>query len=105
MSKYFPEKYLTKIFTRIQLTRGDKIENVNEIFTDSQLKEINEKKILKILNKPLIFNNKDCKLKLEIKNIENLRIRIFEINTENFLKNSKNKSYAEISLECLIPSS
>ena len=42
-------------------------------------------------------------LKMSVKNVDRLSVRVFEINTENYLKEKKNRNYSDIDVSGLIP--
>jgi len=46
---------------------------------------MNEKKILSLKGKNEFKENDDVEIEVELKNIKKLNVRVFEVNTENFL--------------------
>lgn len=103
--QYFEAHYLKTTYYGAKLMQGESIDKVSEIYTESQLEEIKEKRILKFLksNKTRFASDEEVKVSLEIKNIPNLTINIFEINTENFYRKNMSQIDARIKLDGLLP--
>jgi hypothetical protein len=82
--KYFDRKELDLLLARVQFFKGEKVDLKN-FFTDGQIKEMNEKKILSLRGKNEFKENDSVEIEVELKNIKKLNVRVFEVNTENFL--------------------
>jgi hypothetical protein len=104
--KYFEPKYLTKQFYTAKIQSGENIENVTKIFSEAELTEIRETKKLKFVswNKTKFNLGEEVTLFLEVKNIQNFCINIFEINTESYYRKNKSEIHERINLTGLIPS-
>ena len=101
---YFEKSYLEQIFYKQKLLKGGKVANIHKIFSESELKNLNELKMLDLKNNKQGFGLKEkVSLELKVKNIQRLSVRVFEINTENYLKQKMNKSYDQIEVSGLIP--
>lgn len=67
------------------MKRGDSnINEISEMFTKSELTELYNKKVLSIYSTPSGGN--DFKLKMEVKNIETLQTKLFELIPENYYR-------------------
>ena len=101
---YFDENKLQNLYYANKMMQGKKNSNINNIFNDSQLKEMNERKMLLLDRNQKKFKlNEKVELNLKIKNIKTLKVRVFEVNTENYLNQNKNGDYKDIKVESLIP--
>lgn len=73
------------------MLNGKTFENINEVFRNSELEQItNEKYITINKSNKLIYEagDNEVKIRVDIKNVDKLTIKVFEINTENYyLKN------------------
>lgn len=103
--QYFEAHYLKTTFYRAKLLQGESIDKISEIYTESELESIKEQRILKFdkTNKIRFGPGEEVKLSMEIKNIPNLTINIFEINTENFYRKNNSEIDARIKLDGLLP--
>ena len=102
---YFKATYLKQIFYTTKLTQGEDIDKISEIYTETQLQALKEKRILKFAkkNKVRFGADEEVKLELEIKNIPNLTINTFEISPENFYRKNMKEINARIKLDGLLP--
>lgn len=102
--EFFDSVYLTNIFTKAQLQRGKDVPNAYQILQESGLKALNDLCVLDIKNNPEQFKKGDkVALKAKLKNIKELKVRIFEINVLNYLLERNNLNFETISLSGLIP--
>jgi hypothetical protein len=104
--KYFTPEFLKKQFYTAKIQNGENIENITKIFCESELTELRESKKLKFVswNKNKFSLGEEITLSLEIKNIQNFCVNIFEINTESFYRKNKSEINERINLTGLIPS-
>lgn len=58
--------------------------------------------MLDLIHNPKFYSG-EVKINVMIKNIKKLKVRVFEVNTENYLKSNLNENYENIKIECLIP--
>ncbi|KAL4490234.1 hypothetical protein ABPG72_004273 [Tetrahymena utriculariae] len=103
---YFSEKYLKKTLLKIQLQKGKSIEKITENFTSEEIKAITDKKCIKICNynKQLFRSNEEVSIDVILKNIPQLTVKLFEINTENYYKKNLKELDNNIELDGLIAS-
>ena len=104
--KYFRPEFLKKQFYSAKIQNGENIENITKIFSEDELSELKESRKLKFesWNKTRFSLGEEIKLHLEIKNIQNFCVNIFEINTESYYRKNKNEISENINLTGLIPS-
>ena len=103
-SAYFDSKYLSNIYYKNALMRGDKIDNINDVFSEAYLQKLNSTKILDIQkNKKVFKHDERIEIKVNIKNINELNVKVFEVSTENFIKRNNNQNYQSLDLFGLIP--
>ena len=105
INKYFNEKYIKKFYSKMQFYLGNEIQTKDKILSSQEINELMAEIILNICphNKKQFNINEDIELFLEIKNISQLYINIYEINTENYYYTNKKKFYTNISLEGITP--
>ncbi|EAR85110.2 hypothetical protein TTHERM_00530680 (macronuclear) [Tetrahymena thermophila SB210] len=103
---YFSEKYLKKQLLKIQLQKGKSIEKITENFTTEEIKAITDKKCIKICNynKQLFRSNEEVSIDVILKNIPQLTVKLFEINTENYYKKNLKDLDNNVELDGLIAS-
>ncbi|KAL4440764.1 hypothetical protein ABPG74_013745 [Tetrahymena malaccensis] len=103
---YFSEKYLKKALLKIQLLKGKSIEKITENFTTEEIKAITDKKCIKLCNynKQLFRQNEEVSIDVVLKNIPQLTVKLFEINTENYYKKNLKELDNNIELDGLIAS-
>ena len=104
--KYFTPCFLKKQFYTAKIQNGENIENITKIFSESELSELREAKKLKFVswNKSTFALGEEITLHLEVKNIQNFCVNIFEINTESYYRKNKTEINERINLTGLIPS-
>jgi hypothetical protein len=104
--KYFTPEFLKKQFYMAKIQNGENIENITKIFNETELTEMREAKKLKFVtwNKNRFTLGQEITLHLEIKNIQNFCVNIFEINTESYYRKNKSEIHERINLTGLIPS-
>ena len=104
--KYFTPVYLSKQFYTAKILAGENIDNVTKIFSEAELTQMRESKKLKFVswNKNRFDLGDEVTLFLEVKNIQNFCVNIFEINTESYYKKNNTEINERINLTGLIPS-
>jgi hypothetical protein len=104
--KYFTPEFLKKQFYTAKIQNGENIDNITKIFSEAELTEMREAKKLKFVswNKNRFALGEEVTLNLEIKNIQNFCVNIFEINTESYYRKNKAEIHERINLTGLIPS-
>ena len=82
---YFKIDYLKKIYYKTKYLLGE-ITDISNYFNINEINELKNKTILKIkeYNKEQFKIDEDIDIILDIKNINQLYIKIYEINTENY---------------------
>ena len=101
---FFNAKFLNKIFFRAQILKGREEKTPDEINSE-ELSELMQGSQLKIcnFNKENFSINEDVELTLDIKNINTLYVKIYEINTENYYYTNKKALDKDITVEGLVP--
>ena len=99
--------FLNKIFVKSKILSGQQsyIASAAEIFSKKELNDIMTKRSIAILdsNERYIKGSGEVKLAVEIKNIQNLKLNIFEVQTENYYRTKMESFDNEINLDGLIP--
>ena len=85
-NKYFNENYIKNFYTKMKLYSADEDSLKDGILSSYEINNLMQEIILNFLphNKQNFKIEEDIELFLEIKNIQNLYINIYEINTENY---------------------
>lgn len=65
---------------------------------------MNDKKQLRVMGKSHFYSNDEVVLNVEMKNIKNMKVKVFEVNTEKYLRTKNNQDYNSIKVDFLIPS-
>jgi hypothetical protein len=104
--KYFTPEFLKRQFYTAKIQSGENIDNITKIFGEAELTEMRESKKLKFVswNKNRFNLGDEITLTLEIKNVQNFCVNIFEINTESYYRKNKSEIHERINLTGLIPS-
>ena len=101
---YLKTEFLNQLFQKTRLYEGEVIPNISDILTASIIKSIQDEKLISICkyNREFFGKNDEVSLFIELKNIPNLNIKIFEISTEAYYLKNKAEIAATISLDGLI---
>lgn len=104
--QFFETKYLEKLFVSERLFKGEECPKAKEVFSESELQNLFAQRVLKFesLNKNRFGKNEAVELKMEIKNVVNLIVRIFEVSTLNYILENNNQNYSTIDVSGLVPS-
>jgi hypothetical protein len=106
-AKSLPSAYLDKIEKRVQVYLSEKgmLDIPRNYLTPEEFKEIQEEVHIKFaLSDQRQFRVEDpVKLRVQIKNISELQIKIFEINTETYYRQHKAKLDSNIDLNGMVP--
>lgn len=104
-SNFLETDYLQKLFLTSQLQRGVEVSKADlAVFNECELKEINDRVVLDIRDNPENFQvGQTVALHAKIKNIKELRVSVFEVNTVNFLLDKKEYDFSSIALAGLVP--
>ncbi len=103
-SKYIDESYLKKLFARTKILTGYKnADKCYSMLDPEDLKALKERVILSFpaTNKEFFRADEPVIIRLDIKNIRNLIIRVFELNTFNYYMKYKKEINATINLDGL----
>ncbi len=102
--KYIDESYLKKVFARTKILKDAKdAEKWYSMLDPEDLKALKERVILSFSpsNKEFFRSDEPVSILLDIKNIKNLIIRVFELNTFNYYAKYKKEIDASINLDGL----
>src|SRR3990167_1008667 len=104
--KYFSPTYLSRQYYTAKLLNGENVDNITKIFSESELTQLRESKKLKFVswNKSRLHVGDEVTLHVEVKNIQNFCVNIFEINAESYYRKNKTEINERINLTGLIPS-
>ena len=105
LNKYFKQDYINKFYAKIYFYSGNEDSSIMNLLTYNEINNIMNETIL-ILNEnnKEFFNiNDNIELSLQIKNINNLYLKIYQINTENYYYTKKEEIDPYISLDGIIP--
>ena len=104
-NKYFNESYIKRFYSRMQFYAGSEEPTKNGILSSYEISDLMKEIKLNIVdyNKEKFKINDDIELILEIKNIQNLMVNIYEINTENYYYSNQKEFDSNISLDGIVP--
>jgi hypothetical protein len=104
--EYLDSDKLVRIFNRVKLSKGEEVTNITDIFSPSELKNLNEEKLITICkyNRQYFKSDEEVKLFIEIKNIPVLLIKVFEFCPENYYQKNMKEIDSQINLDGLIAS-
>lgn len=102
---YFDVIYLKTIFYKVRLQMGDTFPDVQTVIPAAELEELTKSKEITICNiNQLYYKQGDTIiLKVDIKNIPNMTIKVFQIDTENYYIKNLSKFDNSINLEGINP--
>lgn len=97
---------LKKLYFQEKTFQGENCPNLKDYFSESELQSMFTKRELQFKedNKKIFKQGDKVEIGMTIKNISKLVVRIFEVNTLNFILENKNKNYETIDVSGLIPS-
>lgn len=102
---YFNEDFLKKICTKVKLTKGETVPNVNYILKPDEITELKDKKKVSILskNKKIFKVDEDVVLTIRVKNVKSIKVKIYELNLEKSYLEKQNKIDENMNLSFLEP--
>ena len=106
LNKYFNENYIKKFYSKMQIYLGNEIPTKDKILSSIEINELMNEIILNINdynNKKTFSITEEVEIFVEIKNISQLYINIYEINTENYYYTNKKEFDNNISLDGITP--
>ena len=97
---------LKKLFWTEKLLLGEDCQNSKDLFTENELKSIFNKRELVFVETNIMEykQNDKVEVRVRIKNVTRLTVRIFEVNTLNFLLENNHQNYQTIDVSGLISS-
>ena len=100
----FNKTYLEKTFAEVKLLKGENVANVQAILGAGRVKSLTEMKVLEILswNKKNFAPKDPVQVLVRLKNVEEVKIKIFQINLEQALLKDSNMDYAKMDLLGLV---
>ena len=102
---YFNLNTLNTLFHEYGLQNGEKYEDVSKYITDYRLNQLRTQKNLKIIHGKERFEKEDpVVIKLLLKNISDLTIKIFKIDTQSYYRVNKTDFKNDVALDGLYPS-
>ena len=102
--EYFEITYLRELMYKVQLYEGKVIPNITDTFKIEKLEKMNNEKLITICqyNKDFFEKNEDVAIFVEIKNVPQLKVKIFELILENFYVKNLKEIDNNINLDGLI---
>ena len=100
----FCSSYLQKIFMEVKLLKGEYPEGFENVLSESLVKQLTEKTVFELLkkNKKTFKQNEKIELSVNLKNIETVRVKVFQVNIEQTLLENENINFAKMDLLGLI---
>lgn len=100
---FFEGEELKKIVMKVRFLRGENVD-LTGCFNEGEVREINNKKQLEIRGKTVFQDGDEVILTVTLKNIQQLSVRVFEVNTENFLNQTpEGENYEDINVDVMVP--
>eukprot|EP00919_Chromeraceae_sp_WS-2016_P042351 GHVR01100741.1.p1 GENE.GHVR01100741.1~~GHVR01100741.1.p1 ORF type:complete len:110 (+),score=3.94 GHVR01100741.1:2710-3039(+) len=86
LKRYIEESVLLKADAGVKLSRGEEVKDLEQIFSTSEIQSLKEKKEITLLskNKQHFKVNDDVRLSVNIKNVTDVTIKIYELNLEKY---------------------
>ena len=103
---YVQDKYLKRQFAIVKIVNGiGDTEKWASMLSPEQYKQVLERVDVEFLStNPEFFTvDDDVELELHLKNVENLIVKVFEINTNNYYRKHKSEIDTDINLDGLVP--
>ncbi|CAD8117145.1 unnamed protein product [Paramecium sonneborni] len=103
--QYLQTNYLKEQKAQCNLYKGEEVLDLTSFFSNSQIKQMNNSKILQFCgqNKNQFTHDEPVNILVELKNIQSLTIKIFQINMKNFYSAKKEQLTSNICLDGFIP--
>lgn len=104
--EYVKTDFLKELFYKVKLYKGEAIDNITKLLGAEVLKQMNAERLISIckFNRQYFEDNEEVKLYIEIKNIQSLAIKVFELSAENYYLKNRKELDPNISLDGLIAS-
>ena len=102
--KFFKKDFLVTMKTMFSLLEGKQPKEAVKLFNKYQLDNLNQAKEIKFISKDIDSQPVEQAVRVEVslKNIKNLIVQVFEINTINYVKDEKKNVPANIRIDGLI---
>ena len=104
--KYFNKAYLNKFYAKTYFYKGVEDPEFLNMLSQEELNNLMNETILKLRNsenKEIFKIDEEVVILLEIKNIKNLYLKIYEINTENYYYTLRKEVDEAVPLDGIIP--
>ena len=104
--KYFNKTYLNKFYAKTYFYKGTEEPEILNMLSQEELNNLINETILKLRNnenKDIFKLDEEIEILLEIKNIKNLYLKIYEINTENYYYTMRKEVDEAVPLDGIIP--
>ena len=101
---FFNELFLKQMYFSTNLVSGKLPEGFDEVMSEEQVKALTDKKSLEFVegNQKRFAKGDKVEVRLEMKNIQELKIKIFQINIESALLENLNVDFAKMDLLGLV---
>ena len=79
--------YLEKLLNKTRLYQGKAVSSLSDYLSQHEIEEIQNEKLLTICkhNKDSFKTNEEVSIDVEVKNISEIEVKVYEIETENYL--------------------
>ena len=104
-TKYLDEQYLTELYYKTQLQNGQALPNMEKLLGEHVIKALQSAREITICrsNERFFRAGEPVSLLVDIKNIQNLQVKCYEINTENYYLKNPGPFDNSMSLEGINP--
>jgi hypothetical protein len=105
LEKYFDSSYLQRKKITVDLESGKEVSDLNLYFSEAELMKLRDQKQLKLeeFNKKKFGPEEKVEIHLKLKNINQLSIKTFEVNTQSYYRKYKSQFREDLDLDGLIP--
>ncbi|CAD8122849.1 unnamed protein product [Paramecium sonneborni] len=106
LENYFEEHYLRKTKALLYLQQGKEVPNINSILTQREIQKLQDEKYIEFEEQTKLSQFKhgeQVKIMVSLKNIPQLSIKVFEINTLNYYFQDSSQDFLNLNLKGLIP--
>jgi hypothetical protein len=106
VSRQLNEAWWNKVEHKARVMNGEKVDSMNLHFSEIELNIMRDQKLIRFAdhNRSQFKHGETVKLTLSVKNIKNMLVNVFEINTNNYYIQEKVKLNPKLDLSGLIPS-
>lgn len=103
--RHFGRKYLARLFTEVKLLLGQRPSGFENVLTESEIKALSAKTTFELLknNKTTFGVKEPVTLLARVKNVREVRVKVFQVNVEQVLLENRSTDFAKMDLLGLVP--